>query len=123
MRLEMAQNSLRYSWSREEVDNRLQTIMKDIHQSCVDYGTEDGFTALNLFEEETTLTPLADTNFIEGFTRQSYLTGASFDFKKSSRVSEKVRELSYVTPKTKILYVTVTKLGYIHVAQIIVLLF
>lgn len=45
------------------------------------YGTEDGFTALNLFEEETTLTPLADTNLIDGFTRQSYLTGASFDFK------------------------------------------
>ncbi|MGB1449043.1 MAG: NADP-specific glutamate dehydrogenase [Flavobacteriaceae bacterium] len=42
--LEMAQNSLRYSWSREEVDSRLQTIMKDIHQSCVDYGTENGYT-------------------------------------------------------------------------------
>ena len=42
--LEMAQNSLRYSWSREEVDNRLQVIMKDIHQSCVEYGTENGFT-------------------------------------------------------------------------------
>ena len=34
--LEMAQNSMRYSWSREEVDNRLQFIMKSIHQSCVD---------------------------------------------------------------------------------------
>ena len=42
--LEMAQNSLRYSWTREEVDSRLQTIMQDIHQSCVEYGTEDGFT-------------------------------------------------------------------------------
>ncbi|MCH1418031.1 MAG: NADP-specific glutamate dehydrogenase [Flavobacteriaceae bacterium] len=42
--LEMAQNSLRYSWSREEVDNRLQVIMQDIHQSCVEYGTENGFT-------------------------------------------------------------------------------
>ena len=42
--LEMAQNSLRYSWSREEVDNKLQTIMGDIHQSCVEYGTEDGYT-------------------------------------------------------------------------------
>ena len=42
--LEMAQNSLRYSWSREEVDSRLQTIMQDIHQSCVDYGTENGYT-------------------------------------------------------------------------------
>jgi len=39
--LEMAQNSLRYSWSREEVDQRLQYIMKDIHQSCVKYGKEN----------------------------------------------------------------------------------
>ena len=36
--LEMAQNSLRYSWTREEVDERLQTIMSDIHKSCVAYG-------------------------------------------------------------------------------------
>lgn len=40
--LEMAQNSLRYSWSREEVDQRLQTIMKDIHQSCIQFGKEKG---------------------------------------------------------------------------------
>ena len=33
--LEMAQNSLRYSWTREEVDQRLQSIMKDIHKSCL----------------------------------------------------------------------------------------
>lgn len=36
--LEMAQNSLRYSWTREEVDQRLQAIMKDIHQVCASYG-------------------------------------------------------------------------------------
>lgn len=36
--LEMAQNSLRYSWTREEVDERLQAIMSDIHKSCVAYG-------------------------------------------------------------------------------------
>ncbi len=36
--LEMAQNSLRYSWTRVEVDERLQAIMYDIHKSCVDYG-------------------------------------------------------------------------------------
>lgn len=42
--LEMAQNSLRYSWTREEVDNRLQNIMTDIHQSCLEYGTEKGYT-------------------------------------------------------------------------------
>ena len=36
--LEMAQNSLRYSWTREEVDQRLQAIMKDIHQVCASFG-------------------------------------------------------------------------------------
>ena len=34
--LEMAQNSMRYNWTREEVDNRLQMIMKNIHTSCVE---------------------------------------------------------------------------------------
>jgi len=34
--LEMAQNSMRYSWTREEVDNRLGIIMKSIHDACVD---------------------------------------------------------------------------------------
>ncbi len=42
--LEMSQNSLRISWTREEVDERLQKIMKDIHDSCVEYGQEeDGY--------------------------------------------------------------------------------
>lgn len=41
--LEMAQNSLRYNWTREEVDAKLQTIMGDIHQSCLDYGTENDY--------------------------------------------------------------------------------
>ena len=40
--LEMSQNSLRLSWTREEVDARLQNIMKDIHRACVKYGKEDG---------------------------------------------------------------------------------
>ena len=34
--LEMAQNSMRYSWTREEVDAKLQRIMADIHTSCVE---------------------------------------------------------------------------------------
>ncbi len=38
--LEMAQNSLRYSWTRSEVDERLKAIMQDIHKSCLDYGKE-----------------------------------------------------------------------------------
>lgn len=42
--LEMAQNSLRYSWSRNEVDQKLQSIMQDIHQSCITYGNEGDFT-------------------------------------------------------------------------------
>jgi glutamate dehydrogenase (NADP+) len=41
--LEMSQNSLRLSWTREEVDEKLKQIMKDIHESCVFYGkNEDG---------------------------------------------------------------------------------
>ena len=39
--LEMSQNSLRLSWSREEVDDRLKEIMEDIHDSCVQYGKKD----------------------------------------------------------------------------------
>lgn len=38
--LEMAQNSLRYSWTRQEVDQRLKDIMIDIHRSCSQYGKE-----------------------------------------------------------------------------------
>ncbi len=42
--LEMTQNNMRLPWTREEVDNRLQTIMKNIHRTCVKYGTgQDGF--------------------------------------------------------------------------------
>ncbi|MEE2919922.1 MAG: NADP-specific glutamate dehydrogenase [Bacteroidota bacterium] len=41
--LEMSQNSLRYNWTREEVDAKLHNIMKNIHAQCVAYGTrEDG---------------------------------------------------------------------------------
>ena len=41
--LEMSQNSLRLSWSKEEVDTRLKAIMEAIHQSCVSYGeNKDG---------------------------------------------------------------------------------
>jgi len=41
--LEMSQNSLRLSWTREEVDQRLQGIMKAIHAQCVQYGKEGSF--------------------------------------------------------------------------------
>jgi glutamate dehydrogenase (NADP+) len=39
--LEMSQNSLRLSWSREEVDQRLLAIMKDIHSQCVAFGKDE----------------------------------------------------------------------------------
>ncbi len=38
--LEMAQNSMRLPWSREEVDERLQSIMKNIHATCVKHGKD-----------------------------------------------------------------------------------
>ncbi len=41
--LEMSQNSLRLSWSREEVDEKLHNIMKSIHSQCVEHGKEGDF--------------------------------------------------------------------------------
>ncbi|WP_197705738.1 NADP-specific glutamate dehydrogenase [Labilibaculum antarcticum] len=42
--LEMSQNAMRLSWTREEVDNHLKRIMKDIHTACVKYGkSSNGF--------------------------------------------------------------------------------
>ena len=41
--LEMSQNSLRVSWTREEVDSRLRGIMKGIHEACVEHGREGDF--------------------------------------------------------------------------------
>ncbi|MDH5643096.1 MAG: NADP-specific glutamate dehydrogenase [Gemmatimonadota bacterium] len=40
--LEMSQNSMRLSWTREEVDRKLQEIMRRIHEQCVEYGSENG---------------------------------------------------------------------------------
>ena len=41
--LEMTQNSMRISWSREEVDAKLHGIMKDIHSQCVTHGKDGDF--------------------------------------------------------------------------------
>ncbi len=41
--LEMSQNSLRLSWTREEVDQRLHNIMKDIHKNCVLHGKDGDY--------------------------------------------------------------------------------
>jgi len=39
--LEMAQNSMRLPWSRQEVDSRLREIMQNIHETCVKFGKND----------------------------------------------------------------------------------
>jgi len=41
--LEMSQNSMRYNWTREEVDAKLHQIMKDIHSTCVKWGKEGDY--------------------------------------------------------------------------------
>ena len=41
--LEMSQNSMRLSWTREEVDQKLHQIMKDIHEQCVKFGMEGDY--------------------------------------------------------------------------------
>jgi len=42
--LEMSQNSLRFNWTREEVDSKLHNIMLSIHQQCVEFGkVDDGY--------------------------------------------------------------------------------
>jgi glutamate dehydrogenase (NADP+) len=41
--LEMSQNSLRLSWTAEEVDSKLHGIMNSIHAACVEHGTEGGY--------------------------------------------------------------------------------
>ena len=42
--LEMTQNAMKLSWSKEEVDKKLHEIMSEIHAQCVKYGTQpDGY--------------------------------------------------------------------------------
>lgn len=48
--LEMSQNSQRLNWTREEVDQKLQNIMKDIHTQCKEYGTEENKENINYYK-------------------------------------------------------------------------
>ena len=41
--LEMTQNSIRLAWSAEELEKRLQDIMKNIHEQCISHGEENGY--------------------------------------------------------------------------------
>jgi len=45
--LEMSQNSMFSSWSREEVDQKLQNIMQNIHSQCIEYGKDDNSDYVN----------------------------------------------------------------------------
>jgi glutamate dehydrogenase (NADP+) len=40
--LEMTQNAIHLSWTRDDVDHRLQEIMRSIHDQCAEYGRNDG---------------------------------------------------------------------------------
>jgi glutamate dehydrogenase (NADP+) len=39
----MTQNAIHVSWTREDVDQKLQEIMRRIHEQCVDYGQQNGY--------------------------------------------------------------------------------
>lgn len=65
--LEMSQNSLRLSWTREEVDSRLQVIMNDIHTACLKYGKEaDGYCNYVKGANIAGFMKVADTMLVQG---------------------------------------------------------
>lgn len=65
--LEMSQNSLRFNWTREEVDAKLKQIMSDIHSSCVEYGTQDnGFVDYVLGANVAGFVKVADAMLDQG---------------------------------------------------------
>ncbi len=65
--LEMSQNSMRYSWTAEEVDSKLHSIMNDIHESCVKYGKDDsGFVDYVKGANITGFVKVADAMLAQG---------------------------------------------------------
>lgn len=58
--LEMAQNAMHLSWGRDEVDQRLHQIMKNIHKTCVEYGKQGNFV-----------------NYVDGANRSGFLKVAN----------------------------------------------
>ena len=64
--LEMAQNSLRYSWSREEVDEKLKQIMINIHRSCLEYGKEKDYTNYGKGANISSFIKVADAMLAQG---------------------------------------------------------
>ena len=64
--LEMAQNSLRYSWTREEVDQKLKEIMINIHNSCLEYGKEKNYVDYNKGANISAFIKVADAMLAQG---------------------------------------------------------
>jgi glutamate dehydrogenase (NADP+) len=67
--LEMAQNAMRISWNQQEVDQRLQEIMCNIHKSCLAYGTHgDGSVSYNDGANIAGFVKVADAMLAQGVT-------------------------------------------------------
>ena len=64
--LEMAQNSLRYSWSREEVDEKLKQIMINIHRSCLEFGKEKEYINYGKGANISSFIKVADAMLAQG---------------------------------------------------------
>jgi glutamate dehydrogenase (NADP+) len=65
--LEMSQNSLRFSWNRDEVDSKLKLIMKEIHDKCVQYGTgKDGYISYEKGANIAGFVKVADAMIAQG---------------------------------------------------------
>jgi len=66
--LEMTQNAGVDHWSREEVDRRLQGIMKSIHANCVKFGAENGFVNYVRGANVAGFVKVADAMLAQGIT-------------------------------------------------------
>ena len=64
--LEMAQNSLKYSWTREEVDEKLKEIMIKIHKKCLKYGKEKDYVDYGKGANISSFIKVADAMLAQG---------------------------------------------------------
>ena len=64
--LEMAQNSLRYSWTRQEVDEKLKEIMIKIHKKCLKYGKEKDYVDYGKGANISSFIKVADAMLAQG---------------------------------------------------------
>ena len=64
--LEMAQNSLRYTWKRKEVDEKLKQIMIKIHKKCLDYGKEKDYVDYGKGANISSFIKVADAMLAQG---------------------------------------------------------